>query len=267
MGSKGAVRSEVLRGVPQEQPVHRVGVLRLCSLRREARRVLAQGDGRPVHGHRPGARTLRSLDRGNSRPAAAAGVQRHSCRGCGERGAPGARDGVWTHPAASSPKVAQGGRVGGGLARSARRLHRLHFLPRRARPEALGQPGVAGHLLGRPVGSTVRAAAGRPLGAGRAPQHGPKSRVCSHRCRHPTPQRSTRLLRATLWAREESPRRLDAEERLRWRSNALSKVATSLAAFDDPGPSPGRRERTTLSCGGAWWRGLAALAALPSSSP
>ena len=28
------------------------------------------------------------------------------------------------------------------------------------------------------------------------------------------------MLRATLWAREESPRRVDAGERLRWRSDA-----------------------------------------------
>ena len=41
-------------------------------------------------------------------------------------------------------------------------------------------------------------------------------------------QKPSRLLRAALWPREESPRRLGAEESLRWRSGACPKSPIPL---------------------------------------
>lgn len=50
----------------------------------------------------------------------------------------------------------------------------------------------------------------------------------------PPPQRPAPLARAALWGQEVSPRRLDTNARLRWRSTACPEVADP-AAFDRPG--------------------------------
>lgn len=56
-------------------------------------------------------------------------------------------------------------------------------------------------------------------------------------CGHPPLQRTTCWLRAALLGREEGPRRLSAEERLRRRCDACPGSSASLR-FDPPNPGP-----------------------------
>ena len=61
----------------------------------------------------------------------------------------------------------------------------------------------------------------------KAHEHGQVPPAHSCPCSHPPPQRPTRLLGSALWAREESPRCLGAEERLQQRPGACPKPPIS----------------------------------------
>ena len=79
-----------------------------------------------------------------------------------------------------------------------------------------GEPGASAHGTAR----------GRPLLPSRVAA-GPKYPHAQQPTRQPTaplPQGPTRLLRLTLWAQEESARRLDAEERPRRRFGACPRL-------------------------------------------
>ena len=66
------------------------------------------------------------------------------------------------------------------------------------------------------------------------------------------------------WARKESPLRLrggGCGGALAPCPRCLHQMPPSHTALDEPGRSRGRRERTTPSCAGVWWRGPAATRA------